>query len=107
MKKKKWILTAIIAGVIGIVMYMMKPEPLIQDNHSGDFCPKCKSTDVGTFFYGLYWEPYEDSVTIQAVKDKRLIPGGCMIGPNSPKYQCNNCYYVWGKFEEDVKVVYE
>ena len=68
------------------------------DNRGGDFCPKCKSTDVGKFFYGLYSPELEDSATIEAVKNHRLIPGGCVIMEDCPKYKCNSCSYMWGKY---------
>lgn len=69
------------------------------DRHTGDFCPKCNSTDVGEFFYGLYRPEEEDSATIEAVENKRLIPGGCVVTSMSPKYRCNNCSYTWGHYD--------
>ena len=66
---------------------------------SGVFCPKCTSTDVGEFFYGLYRPEKEDSATIEAVKNNRLIPGGCVVTSMSPKYRCNSCSYTWGHYD--------
>ena len=74
-----------LAAFIGIGVYLMQPEPFIPDNSSGDFCPKCKSTNVGVYFYGLYREEYEDSATIAAVKESRLIPGGCVVDERCPR----------------------
>ena len=68
------------------------------DNFGGYFCPKCKSTEVGEFFYGLYNPKKEDSATIEAVKNKSLIPGGCVVTSMSPKYKCNSCSYTWGHY---------
>ena len=62
--RKKLIIIAIVVVLVGVVLYLMQPEPFVPDNSSGDFCPKCKSTNVGEYFYGLYREEYEDSATI-------------------------------------------
>ena len=98
MKKKLFILMAL-ATCVGIVVYLMQqPEPFVPDNSSGDFCPKCKSKNVGKYFYGLYREEYEDSATIAAVKESRLIPGGCVVDERCPRYRCNDCSYKWGSY---------
>lgn len=67
------------------------------DKRSGDFCPKCKSTDVGNFFYGYYKQGENDSIG-DAVRSNRLIPGGCIYYETNPKYKCNSCTYVWGNY---------
>jgi hypothetical protein len=67
------------------------------DKRSGDFCPKCKSTDVGNFFYGYYKQGENDSID-NAVRSNRLIPGGCILDGSNPKYRCNSCYYEWGNY---------
>ena len=67
------------------------------DKRSGDFCPKCKSTDVGKFFYGYYKQGENDSID-NAVRSNRLIPGGCILDGSNPKYRCNSCYYEWGNY---------
>ena len=104
MKKKLFILVAL-AAFVGIVIYLMpryikssQPEPFVPDNSSGDFCPKCKSKNVGKYFYGLYREEDEDSATIAAVKESRLIPGGCVVDERCPRYRCNDCSYKWGSY---------
>ena len=96
---KKLIIIAIIAVLVGGGVYLMQPEPFIPDNSSGDFCPKCKSTNVGEYFYGLYREEYEDSATIEAVRESRLIPGGCVVDERYPRYRCNDCLYKWGTYK--------
>jgi hypothetical protein len=73
-----------------------------QDNRSGDFCPECKSTDVGEFFYG-YYHPGTNDSTDKAVEEGRLIPGGCMVNSNSSKYRCNSCSYEWGNYVDMIK----
>ena len=97
MRKKLFILVTLVVFV-GIGAYLMQPEQFVQDNSGGDFCPKCKSTNVGEYFYGLYREEYEDSATIAAVKESRLIPGGCVVDERCPRYRCNDCLYKWGSY---------
>ena len=97
MKKKLFILV-VLAAFVGIVVYLMQPETFVPDNSGVDFCPKCKSTNVGEYFYGLYREEYEDSATIAAVKESRLIPGGCVVDERCPRYRCNDCSYKWGSY---------
>jgi hypothetical protein len=96
--KKKLFILMVLATCVGTVVYQMQPEPFVPDNSSGDFCPKCKSKNVGKYFYGLYREEYEDSATIAAVKESRLIPGGCVVDERCPRYRCNDCSYKWGSY---------
>ena len=70
---------------------------ILPDKRSGDFCPKCKSTDVGNFFCGYYKQGENDSID-DAVRSNRLIPGGCILDGSNPKYRCNSCYYEWGNY---------
>ena len=65
------------------------------DKRSGDYCPECKSSDVGKYFYGLY-KPGANDSTDEAVRSKKLIPGGCIYYETNPKYKCNSCSYEWG-----------
>lgn len=62
--RKKFIIIATIAVLVVGGVYLMRPEPFVPDNRGGDFCPKCKSANVGEYFYGLYREEYEDSAII-------------------------------------------
>ena len=72
------------------------------DNQSYDKCPKCQSKNIGEFFYGDF-DPWveEDSVTLAKIEEGVLIPGGCVIGDDSPKYRCNDCDFCWGKVLDD------
>lgn len=63
------------------------------DNRSGDYCPKCKSTDVGRFVYGLR---LRDSITLENERNGKIIGAGCTLSSRSPKYRCNNCSCEWG-----------
>lgn len=96
--EKEIVYIGVLAAFVGIVVYLMQPETFVPDNSGGDFCPKCKSTNVGEYFYGLYREEYEDSATIAAVKESRLIPGGCVVDERCPRYRCNDCSYKWGSY---------
>ena len=102
MKKKFFILVTITAfvGIFGGVgVLWMTPKSFAPDNSSGDFCPKCKSKNVGKYFYGLPApEDKMDSATIVAIKETRLIPGGCIVNERSPRYRCNECLYEWGSY---------
>ena len=70
---------------------------ILPDKRSGDFCPKCMSSDIGEFFYGYYKQGENDSID-NAVRSNRLIPGGCILDGSNPKYRCNSCYYEWGNY---------
>ena len=99
MNKKKVILISstiitIIILVICFIIFKISPYDL----YGGDQCPKCKSTNVGTFFYGEYDPEFEDSITLVKVEEGVLIPGGCVIDYDSPKYRCNDCSFMWGKY---------
>lgn len=63
------------------------------DNRCGDFCPNCKSSDVGKFIYGRI---FMDSVATERVKSQRWILAGCTLSSKSPRYKCNSCSYEWG-----------
>ena len=57
-------------------------------------CPKCGSTDVARYVYGL--------VAPQSLRDDiargRVRLGGCCIMPNSPAYRCNKCGNRFGNY---------
>lgn len=77
-------------GRIPTAEEMMSTFP---DNRNGDFCPKCKSTNVGKYIYGL---GVMDSVATEKVRSQKWILAGCTISSKSPKYKCNSCSYEWG-----------
>ena len=37
----------------------------------------------------------------EAIKQRKIILGGCVIGNNSPKFSCNSCSNLWGDLEYD------
>ena len=98
MKKVILIASVIILIVVCVVAFNNSRY----DNYGGEQCPKCKSTDIGTFFYGLYKPLSEDSTTLAQVEEGVLVPGGCIIRDSSPKYRCSDCYFTWGKFLSNI-----
>ena len=97
MKKKYLIIIAIICFIciIGSITYYLFHR---YDNCGGDKCPRCESTDVGKFFYGLYDPNDKDDPLYEEVQEGKYIPGGCVIDDDSPRYGCYNCGLKWGKF---------
>ena len=96
----KYLIFVFLMALVGIGVYLMLPYSSVPDDSSGVFCPKCKSTNVGEYFYGLYRVEDEDSATIAAVKESRLIPGGCVVVEGCPRYRCNDCSYKWGAYRD-------
>lgn len=91
-------ITLVFVVLVVCAFLIERPKPFVIDNSGGDECPKCHSTNIGKFFYGLYEEEYADSATIEKVEKELLIPGGCGVRETSPKYRCNDCHYTWGQF---------
>ena len=71
MKKKTSILLAFVLVMVFCFLFFNKSP---YDNYLGDQCPKCKSTHVGRFFYGLYDPEREDSATLEKI-EKGMIAG--------------------------------
>lgn len=65
-------------------------------------CPKCGSTKIGKYQYGL---PVMTAKTKRDVDAGKIILGGCTIKRDvSPKYHCHACENDFGIFmtsEED------
>jgi hypothetical protein len=57
-------------------------------------CPNCKSNRVA---YILYGEPYMDENLKSALASHKVILGGCIITPESKRWECWNCGHSWGK----------
>ncbi|MCZ6581796.1 MAG: hypothetical protein O6761_01320 [Thaumarchaeota archaeon] len=60
-------------------------------------CPKCKSTKTALIFYGY---PADMEQFLVAVAKKELVPGGCNVSENDPKWECTDCKWRWGKRDE-------
>ena len=48
-------------------------------------CPLCQSTKVASIMYGLPAPGYEEG------SRDDVVLGGCIVGDDSPEWQCKNC----------------
>ena len=60
--------------------------------HREDRCPRCGSSDVTKIVYGL-----PSPELVERSRRERTVLGGCVIGPDSPVWQCLACDAQWGK----------
>ena len=51
-------------------------------------CPKCGGTDIAMILYGL---PQMSKHLEKKVNEKKIVFGGCCIGIDDPKLECNDC----------------
>jgi hypothetical protein len=49
-------------------------------------CPGCGSTDAVRIVYG-----YPDFELGEAERRGEVVLGGCLVGPESPDYECRGC----------------
>jgi rubredoxin len=63
----------------------MKPE-------ENPYCPRCGSRETAEIVYGLVLPDVEAEYP-----GRRIILGGCVVGPTSPKWQCVSCGHSWGR----------
>jgi hypothetical protein len=49
-------------------------------------CPTCGSTDVVRIVYG-----YPSAELWKEEQRGELVLGGCLVGPESPEYECRSC----------------
>ena len=61
-------------------------------------CTQCNGTSVAEIIYGLCEITNELE---QAINKKQIILGGCLIGNNDFKWECNNCGEKWGVVDHD------
>ncbi|MEP6468659.1 MAG: hypothetical protein ABJC24_02710 [Chloroflexota bacterium] len=50
-------------------------------------CPACGSTDAVRIVYG-----YPSAELWEEEKRGELVLGGCLVGPESPGYECGSCH---------------
>jgi hypothetical protein len=55
-------------------------------------CPECGSTEVAEILYGLF-----DRDPSDVYRDRRVVPGGCVVFSNSPTWRCLGCKAEWGQ----------
>ena len=59
-------------------------------------CPKCGSTNIARYSYGL---PAFDAELNEKLESGEIVLGGCCIYTDeSPKYYCNDCDHDFGIF---------
>ncbi len=61
-------------------------------------CPECKSNSVAWVFYGY---PEDIDWYLKAIDEKEIVGGSCLVTDHDPKWECNDCYYQWGKRDDD------
>ena len=57
-------------------------------------CPSCDSTNIATILWGL---PIGSPELDSELQSKKIVLGGCCVGINDPKWECNDCSFRWGK----------
>ena len=55
-------------------------------------CPKCNSTNVAKYLWGLQ---LLDNQLSRDIEEGRVILGGCTVCGEDPKFHCNDCKYDW------------
>lgn len=56
-------------------------------------CPTCGSTEVDEVVYG-----YPGEELLEAVRQRRVVLGGCVVSPDSPRWSCAGCGLRWGRW---------
>jgi hypothetical protein len=57
-------------------------------------CPKCGSNKVIPIVYGDIDGSPE---TMKQIENNEILPGGCLVEKNSPKWECRECKNQFGK----------
>ena len=55
-------------------------------------CPNCNSDNCAEILYGYTLITKDLDL---AIKQQKIILGGCVLYGNDPKWQCNKCYTRW------------
>ena len=81
------------------VLFLFPPLGLARTHdsrpwHETVFCPKCKSDRV---VYILYGEPILDEDLIRSLENRKVELGGCLVTPDSRRWECRSCGHRWGK----------
>jgi len=61
-------------------------------------CPICKKDNVALIFWGY---PGDMDWYLQAIKDKKIVGGGCCVSDNDPNWECTDCNHRWGERYDD------
>jgi len=70
-------------------------QTLIESNPP---CPECNSKNTAFIFWGY---PGDMDWYLKAIDEKKIVPGGCMVTDNDPKWECNDCPNRWGERDDD------
>lgn len=81
-----------VAVTIIIACRSVNQEVFCKDS-SAIICPKCKSDSVAKILYGLIDLDNADNDFKEKVRNKEIVLGGCVVGPES--HHCKNCKYDW------------
>ena len=52
-------------------------------------CPQCGSPRIARIVYGL--PDFSSGELKKAVEEGRIVLGGCIVGPDSPRWECKGC----------------
>ena len=66
--------------------------PMKKQNSNIPVCPKCNSTNVAKYLWGL--RMLSDQL-LRDIEEGRVILGGCIIYGEDPKFHCNDCKHDW------------
>jgi hypothetical protein len=88
----------IIMAVIGAVLLLLPSFALAQTWNSRPWdeavvCPRCQSDRV---VYILYGEPKLDEDLKRALASRKVEIAGCIITPDSKRWECRSCAHKWG-----------
>ena len=76
--------------------YSPAPGWMLMEPRESRECERCGSRDVAEIDYGLVLPDVEAEYP-----DRRIILGGCVVEPTSPKWQCLSCGHSWGRASLD------
>jgi len=62
-------------------------------------CPECNKNNVAVIFWGYHGGDVEGY--LQAIKNKEIVAGGCLVSDNDPKWECMDCHHQWGERNEN------
>lgn len=87
-----------IMAVIGAVLLLLPPLALAQTRDSRPWdeavvCPRCQTDLV---VYIIYGEPKLDEELKRALASHKVELAGCLITPDSKRWECRRCKYRWG-----------
>ena len=68
-------------------------------NNKNLTCPQCNKNNVAVIFWGYHGGDVEGY--LQAIKNKEIVAGGCLVSDNDPKWECMDCHHQWGERNEN------